>query len=148
LLLERLPLAHVTAVEDDAPDVLVVPQIRVLHLELQAGSVEMLKRTLEGVAVGTAGPVAGDQLPEPRSIALAQNPVEPASLDIDGAVAEHALDRRALVGHDAVGVEDGDQVTRMGDERAEPSLALATVQIRRERGAVEGQRDLCAERLK
>jgi hypothetical protein len=62
LLLERFPLAHVAAVQDDPADVLVMPEIRVLHLELQARSVQMLERALEGMAVGAAGAVAGDQL--------------------------------------------------------------------------------------
>ena len=35
LLLERLALAHVAAVQDDPANVLVVEQVRVLHLELQ-----------------------------------------------------------------------------------------------------------------
>ena len=35
LILERLPLAHVAAVEHDAPDVLVLEQVGALHLELQ-----------------------------------------------------------------------------------------------------------------
>src|SRR6266516_5998686 len=90
----------------------------------------MLERALETVAVGTAGSIAGDQLAKPRPIGLAQDPVEPASLDVDNAVAEHAFDRRALVGHDAVCVEDGDQVARVCDERAESRLALAPVQVR------------------
>src|SRR5947208_15890707 len=105
----------------------------------------MLEGTLEGVAVGTARSVAGDQLPEPRSVGLAQNPIEAASLDVGDAVAGHALDRRALGGHVAVGVEDGDQVARVGGERAESWLALATLQIRCERRAAGGERDLGAE---
>ena len=63
LLLERLPLAHIAAVQDDAANVLVMTEIRVLHLELQTRSVQTLERALEGMAVGAAGAVAGDQLP-------------------------------------------------------------------------------------
>ena len=39
LVLEGLPLADVAAVQDDAADVLVLEQVRVLHLELQPRAV-------------------------------------------------------------------------------------------------------------
>ena len=151
LVLERLALADVAAVQDDAADVLVLEQVRVLDLELEPGAVAVPERALDHVGLGAAADVgladAGDDLREPRPVGRREQPGELAALDLVGAVAEHALDRRALVGDDAVGVEDGDEVARVGDERAEPRLALATVEVLRQRGALDGERDLRGERL-
>ena len=85
-----------------------------------------------------------------RLVGLGEQPVELRALDLVGAVAEHALDRGALVGDAPVRVEHGDQVARMGDERAEARLALPAVEVLRERCAFDRQRDLgreCPERV-
>ena len=44
LVLERLLLADVAAVEDDAADVLVLEQVGVLHLEAKRRAVTVLER--------------------------------------------------------------------------------------------------------
>ena len=44
-------------------------------------------------------------------------------------------------------VEHGDQVARVGDERPEPRLALAAVEVLGQRRALDGERDLRGERL-
>ena len=61
-------------------------------------------------------------------------------------VAEHALDRRALVGDLPAGTEHGDEVARVLDERAEARLAAPPVDLLGERDAVERERDLRGER--
>ena len=63
------------------------------------------------------------------------------------AVAEHARDRGALVRHRPVGVEHGDQVARVRDERAEARLAPPAVEVLGERRSLDGERDLGGERL-
>ena len=151
LVLERLALADVAAVQDDAADVLVLEQVRVLDLELEPGPVAMPERALDHVRLGAAADVrladAGDDLREPRPIRLPQQAGEVRPFDLVRAVAEDALDRRALVRDGAVGVEHGDEVARVGDERAEARLALAAVEVLGERRSLDGERDLRGERL-
>ena len=57
LVLERLALADVAAVQDDAADVLVLQQVRVLHLELEPGAVAMPERALDHVRLRAAADV-------------------------------------------------------------------------------------------
>ena len=102
------------------------------------------------MALGFARTVERDQLCEERPVALDEQPVEAPALDLLRAVSEHALDRRALIGDDALAVEHRDQVAGMGDERAEARLALTAMEIGRERCAFDGQGDLgreCPERF-
>ena len=72
LVLERLALADVAAVQDDAADVLVLEQVRVLDLELEPGAVAMLERALDHVRLGAAAGVgladAGQDLRQPRPV--------------------------------------------------------------------------------
>ena len=63
-----------------------------------------------------------------------------------GVVAEQPLDRRALVADLAVGTDDGDQVARMADQRAEARLTAAPVDLLGELGALEGECHLRGER--
>ena len=76
LLLERLALADISAVQDDAAHMLVLEQVCVLHLELEPGSVAMLERALDDVCLGAAACVgladAGEDLREPRPVGQAQ----------------------------------------------------------------------------
>ena len=101
-----LPLADVAAVEHDAADVLVLEQVGVLHLEPERRAVAMDERALEGVRVGAAAAVAGDELVEARPVGFAQEPAELGPLHLVCPITEYALDRGALVGDDAVGVEN------------------------------------------
>ena len=57
LVLERLALADVAAVEDDAADVLVLEQVGVLHLELEPRAVAMPERALDHVGLRAAADV-------------------------------------------------------------------------------------------
>ena len=138
LVLERLALADVAAVEHDAADVLVLEEVRVLHLELEPrrrrdagasnrsrGSRSRRRRTPRRRPRGSAPAGAGRTRASSCANSRALHLVDP--------VAEHALDRRALVGHRPVRVEHGDQVARMRDERAEARLALPPVQVLGER---------------
>ena len=59
LLLEGLALGDVAAVEDDAADVLVVEQVRVLDLEVQRRAVAVAQRALEDCGAGRAGAGGG-----------------------------------------------------------------------------------------
>ena len=92
LLLELLALAYVAAVQHDAADVLLREQVRVLHFEEELDAVATRQPALERMGLAAAGSVAGDQALEPRPVALAQQPVEPRSLDLVDFVPEDALD--------------------------------------------------------
>ena len=46
-----------------------------------------------------------------------------------------------------MGVEDGDEVARVGDQRPESRFALATVQVLRQQRSLDGERDLRSKRL-
>ena len=147
LVLEGLALADVAAVEDDAADRLVVEKVGVANFEAKPALVGVLERAFERVRVGAhLARVVHDPL-EPRAVGLGEEAVEARALDLVGRVAEHSLDRGALIGDDAVGVEDRDQVARVRDERAEASLALLPVEILDERRGLERERDLRRERV-
>ena len=67
-------------------------QVRVLHFEEELHAVATRQPALERMGLAAAGSVAGDQALEPRPVALAQQPVEPRSLDLVDFVPEDALD--------------------------------------------------------
>ena len=116
LLLERLALADVAAVEDDAADVLVVEQVRVLDLELQ-------RRCRRGGAARTRGPAVcpavargavAEQVQQAACSPGASRRVEARADDLVGRVAERRArstgsGRRSR----AVGAEHGDEVARV-----------------------------------
>src|SRR4051812_48079636 len=105
LLLERLALGDVTAVEDDAADVLVVEQVRVLDLELQRLAVAVAQGALEDLGgAAVVGRSAVEEVQEAALLAGGQQAGEAGTDDVLGRVAEHALDRRALVDDARVGV--------------------------------------------
>jgi hypothetical protein len=76
LVLEFLSFADVAAVQHDAAHVLVLEQVRVLHLELEPGAVAMPERALDHVRLHTASDIgladAGHDLLESRAICLLQ----------------------------------------------------------------------------
>ena len=76
LVLERLPLADVAAVQHDAADVLVLEQVGVLHLELEPGAVAVPEGALDHVGLGAPADVrladAGDDLRQPRAVGLGE----------------------------------------------------------------------------
>ncbi len=129
LLLERLALADVAAIEHDAVDVLVMKKVGVLDLESQRRAVPVSDRALDRVPVDAGRAVHLDQLREQRTIGLAQKPVEPRSFDLVHAVTQQTLDRRALVRDQAVGIQHRDEVAGVRNERAETGLALASMEI-------------------
>ena len=143
LVLEGLALADVAAVQDYAADVLVLEQVGVLHLELEPGAVAVPEGALDHVGLSAAANVgfshAGDDLGQAWPIGLAEQPGEVASFDLVDAISEDALDGGALVGHGAVCVEDGDEVTRVGHQRPEPGFALAPVEILGQERPLDGQ---------
>ena len=146
MLLERLALADVAAVEHSTAHVLVVEKIRVLHLEPENRAVAVTDRAFNRVTLHAPRTVGCQELSEERQIAFAHQLVEAPTLELVDPVAEHALDRRALVRHHALGVEDGDQVGRVGDEGTETRLALPPMQVGRERCPLDCERDLRRER--
>ena len=88
----------------------------------------------------------GEAAQQPALLVGMQQLLERAAGDLLDRVAEHALDRRALVEDRVVGVEHRDQVARVLDERREPRLAGPPVHLGRELGAAQRQRDLVGER--
>ena len=72
LILERLALADVSTVQDDAADVLVLQQVCVLNLELEPGAVSMPERALDHVCLRAAADVglayARQDLGQPRPV--------------------------------------------------------------------------------
>ena len=146
LLLERLALADVARVQDDAADVLVVDQVGVPDLELELGAVAVHERALERVAV-VLEPRRLEDVRDAAAVGGCDEGQERRAVELVGAVAEQPLDRRAEVADLAAGVEHGDEVVRVRDEGLEPGLALAAVEVLREERARDGEGDLRAERL-
>ena len=54
LLLERLALADVAAVQDDAAHVLVLEEVGVLYLELKPGPIPVTEAAFDHVSLGTS----------------------------------------------------------------------------------------------
>ena len=110
-----------------------------------------LRRALDHVGLGAAADVgladAREDLRQPRLVRRSEQLRELRAFHLVDAVAEHALDRRALVRHGAVRVEHGDQVARVRDERAEARLAPPAVEVLGQRRSLDGERDLGGERL-
>jgi hypothetical protein len=131
--------------------VLVLQEVRVLDLELEPGAVSVPERALDDVRLGAAPHVrfadSRDDLGEARPVRLPEETGEFRSLDFVHAVAEHPLDRGALVRDHPVRVENRDEVARVRDERPEARLALAAMKIFREGRAFDGEGDLRGERL-
>ena len=147
LLLERLALAHVAAVEHDAVDVLVVEEVGVEHLELADAAIDVAHAALEHLGAG--GRVRrgiGEHVREPALLPRLQQPDEAGAHDLLGGVAEDALDRGALVDDRPGRVEHGDEVARVPDQRAEARLARAPVHLLGQRRALERERDLGRQR--
>ncbi|MDP9298918.1 MAG: hypothetical protein M3O98_09675 [Actinomycetota bacterium] len=139
LLLEGLAFADVARVQHDAVHVRVVHQVRAQGLDEQVGTVVVADPELDEsrVSLGLvqrrqerqhAGLVVGvDQVRDPRALQLGR--VEP----------EHAGRRRARVSNRGVGVEHGDHVRGVLDQRGEALLALLDQQVFGEGSALEGQ---------
>ena len=96
-------------------------------------------------AAGRAGAL-GEAAQQSALLVGMEQPLERASGDFLDGVAEHALDRWALVQDRVVRVEHRDQIARVLDERREPRLAGAPVNLGRQLGAAQGERDLMRQR--
>ena len=106
LLLEGLALADVAGVEHDALHVLVVEQVRVQDLELARAAVLVAQRARQHVAlVAGLRRAVGQQVQEAGAVAADEQAVEARAHQLLGRVAEHALDRGALVGDRRVGAD-------------------------------------------
>ena len=129
LLLERLPLADVAAVQDDPTYVLVLAGVACAAPRIGAsGRPDGAASTRTCASPGRALAPATTCVSRARS-ACESNLSKRAPWISSTRVAEQTLDRRALIGDDAVGVEHRDQVARVCDERAEAGLALLAVQV-------------------
>ena len=147
LLLEDLALADIAAVEHDAADVLVVEQVGHEDLERALLAVAVHERALDRLsALGVVGDRGGDEPGEPAAVAGLDQLLEEAADDLLGRVAEHALDRWALVADLPAGTEHGDEIARVLHERAEAGFAAPPVHLLGERDAVEGERHLRGQR--
>ena len=112
LLLEDLALAHVTAVEHDAVDVLVVEQVGVEHLELAHAAVAVDQAALEHDGSGVGVRRVGQDMGQAALLAERQELLEAGADELLGRVAEDPLDRGALVDDQPGRVEHGDEVAR------------------------------------
>ena len=148
LLLEHLALADVAAVQDDSADVLVREQVGVLDLELEPRSVAMLQRAVDHVSLDALAADARDHLREAGTVGVEQQLVELRAFDLARPLypSTRSIDGLWYVTIPSL-VEHRDEVARMRHERAEPRLALPTVQILCQRGGLEGERDLRREPL-
>src|SRR5438067_914072 len=139
--------ADVTAVEHDAADVLVLGEVGVEDLELADVLVAVAQRAFEDARLAVRRRLGVRQhLQQAGPVGAGDEQVEAGAHDLLGLPAEHALDRRALVADDAVGPDDGDEVARVLDKRAEPRLGAPAVQLAAHVLAVDRERDLVGER--
>ena len=146
LLLERLALRDIAAVEHDPADRTVAQQVSVEDLEVAQASVLVREQTVDHLgAAGGAGAV-GEAAEQPALLVGMEQLLERAAGDLLDRVPEHALDRRALVEDRVAGIDHGDQVAGVLDQRREPRLARTPVDLGRELGAAQGQRDLVRKR--
>ena len=151
LLLEGLALADVAPVEHDPADYAVAAQVRVQDLEMAQVALVVCQQAVDHlVAAGRAGAVV--EAPQQATLLVGvQQPLERTADHLLDGVAEHALDRGALVEDDVVGTENRDQVAGVLHEHLrEPRLARPPVNLRRELGAAKRQRNLvgeCAQRV-
>ena len=147
LLLERLPLADVAAVEDDAAHVLVLQQVGAVDLELMWRPVSMHQRALEDLGlVASHRRRVEQELADAVAVRWVEELLEPPPDHVLGGMTEQAPDRGALIADGAVRPDHGDQVARVAHERAEARLAAAAVHLLGERGPRERKRDLRGER--
>ena len=142
---ERLALADVAGVEQDAADVLVVDEVREQDLELAGVAVAGDKGAFERLNAVPGGYGGDARASRSRSPADARRSNRCRARS-SGDVAQDALDRRALVAHRRVGLEHGDEVARMAHERREAGLAPPPVHLLAQHRAVEGECDLGRER--
>ena len=107
-------------------------------LELAQGPVAVAQRALQDLGLAAGVPRAvGQQVQEAALLVGVQEAIEARADHLLRRVAEHALDRRALVDDRGVRVEHGDEVAGVLDERAEARLALAPVDLLGQRGALQ-----------
>ena len=147
LFLERLALADVAAVEDDAADVLVAEQVRAVELELVRRAVAVDQRALDHLRLlaRERGHV-DEHFADTVTVRGIEELFEAPPCHLLRVIAEQALDRRALIGDDPVPADHGDEVAGVPDERAEACLAAAAVDLLGQRRALERERHERRER--
>ena len=142
--LEALAFADVARIEQDPADVLVIDEVGEQDLELACLAVMVDQAALQrGDAL--TGRRGGNALREPLPVAGDRKAVEALPEKIVRDVTEDAFDRRALIGDRGVGLQHGDEVAGVADERRESRLAPAAVHLRAEHLAVERECDLAGE---
>src|SRR5437764_9605615 len=80
-------------------------------------------------------------------LARREQDLEALADDLLGGVAQHALDRRALIDDRPARVDNGDEVARVLHERAEPRLARSLEHLLGKGRAFECQGEMCGQRL-
>ena len=147
LLLELPAVGHVAGGDHHARDVRVVEEVVEDALELARGAVLAAERQ---VAVHRESRRLADPREEDAErlhVARVEHVREPGADELVLAVPEDAPDRRRVVADRQVRREEGDDVARVLDERAEALGALALVDVRGQRSALEREGDLGRERL-
>src|SRR5919201_5451412 len=117
LLLETFSLADVARRQDDSADAGVVAEVRVDRDDVDDSAVEMAEAVFDLVqeAVGLLEDRRADAVDVPGIDELE----EAATDEVVGEIAEYALDRGRHVGDRPGGVDDGDRVGRVLDERGD-----------------------------
>ncbi len=139
LRLQRLAVAHVARVHDDAPHRRLVHQVREGHLDRAPAAVRVPAAPLHGrerrVRLERLGEVARGV----RLVVRMDQVHHVHAVELRGRVAEIAGDRRTRVAQHAAWVHDRDDVRRALHQRAEAALRLAG-------GAFVEQADVLAHR--
>ena len=123
LLLQQALIGHVSVVDDDDP-VAVLPAPATDRLDRAPGSVLVAKPDLDRHRF-LAREHRSERLPYRLVVVGVQQRKALRAEDLLGGIAEHALDRRALVEARAVGGEHRDRVGGVLDQRAEQLFAGA-----------------------
>ena len=123
-LLGLLALGNVAVVDDDAAHARLVEQVGAGYLQVPPRTVAMAPPYLGRECASRRFQELGEHSPCHRDV-VGVHQGEGAGADpLLGSVTQHPFDRRGHVGDGAVGVDHGDDVRRVADERAEPLLAL------------------------
>ena len=145
LLLKRLALADVAAVEHDAPHRAVLEQVVVQDLEVADAAVLVGEQAFDRLRTAADSAAFPETQEQAHAVARMQHPLKRLPDELLGGEPEHLLDRRALVDDPHIGVEHRDEVTRVLNQGGEARLAGAPVDLFAEADTLECESDLVGQ---